>query len=76
MKVLIADTSAETENVLGPILQNQGYECCFIASNGNIIETVYHECPDIIFLTMRLNARRSLRILEKLKAAPRRGTCR
>ncbi|MGD0283604.1 MAG: diguanylate cyclase, partial [Dissulfurispiraceae bacterium] len=33
-------------------------------------ETVYHECPDVIFLTMRLNARRNLRILEKLKSAP------
>ena len=70
MKVLIADTSAETKKVLGQILQNQGYECCFIESNGDIIEKVYHEFPDIVFLTIHLNARHNLRILEKLKSAP------
>ncbi len=70
MKVLIADTSAETKNVLGQILQNQGYECCFIESNSDIIDRVYHEFPDVIFLAVHLNPRLSLRILEKLKSAP------
>ena len=70
MKALIADTSAETKKVLGQILQNQGYECCFIECNDDIIETVYHEFPDIVFLTVHLNARHNLRVLEKLKSAP------
>ncbi len=70
MKVLIADTSAETKNVLGQILQNQGYECCFIESNGDILDRVYHEFPDVVFLNVHLNTRLSLRILEKLKWAP------
>ena len=72
MKVLIADTSAETKNVLGQVLQNQGYECCFVENNGAILERVYHELPDVIFLTVHLNVNAgfSLRILEKLKAAP------
>ncbi len=70
MKVLIADTSAETKKVLGHILQNQGYECCFMETNDHIIETVYHELPDVVFLTVCLNPRRNLKILEKLKSAP------
>ena len=70
MKVLIADTSAETKNVLGKILQDEGYECCFIESNGNVIEKVYHESPDVVFLTVHLTGHRSFRILEKLKSAP------
>jgi diguanylate cyclase (GGDEF)-like protein len=70
MKVLIADTSAETKNILGQILQNQGCQCCFIESNGDIIERVYHEFPDVVFLAAHLDARLSLRILEKLKSAP------
>ncbi len=70
MKVLIADRSDDTKNVLGQILQNQGYECCFIESTDNIIEKVYHEFPDVVFLAIHLNARHNLRILEKLKSAP------
>src|SRR5208283_3669339 len=70
MKVLIADTSADTKNVLGQILQNQGYECCFIESNDDIIEKVYHEFPDVVFLNIQLEASHNLRILEKLKSAP------
>ncbi|MBF0559448.1 MAG: diguanylate cyclase [Nitrospirae bacterium] len=70
MKVLIADISAETINVLGQILQNQGYECCFTDSSGDIIEQVYREFPDVIFLTVHIDARHSLKVLEKLKAAP------
>ena len=70
MKVLIADTSVETKNVLGQILQEQGYECCFMESTDNIIEKVYHEFPDVVFLTVCFNSRHNLRILEKLKSAP------
>ncbi len=70
MKVLIADTSDDTKNVLGKILQNQGYECCFIENTDDIIEKVYHEFPDIVFLTIHLNSRHNLKILEKLKSAP------
>ena len=70
MKVLIADTSDDTKNVLGQILQNQGYECCFIENTDDIIEKVYHEFPDIVFLTIHLNSRHNLKILEKLKSAP------
>jgi two-component system cell cycle response regulator len=70
MKVLIADTSAETKNVLGQILQNQGYECCFIESSGDVIEKIYHEAPDVVFLALHFAGRRSLKILEKLKLAP------
>ncbi len=70
MKVLIADTSAETRDGLGQILQAQGYECCFIESDCDIIERVYHEFPDVVFLPAHLNARLSFAILEKLKSAP------
>ena len=70
MKVFIADSSVETKNILGPMLQNQGYECCFADSGDDIIERVYREFPDVIFLNAHLNAKRSLSILEKLKAAP------
>lgn len=70
MKVLIADTSPESKGVLGQILQNQGYECCFIENNGDIIDNVYREFPDVIFLTLHLQSRHSLKVLEKLKSAP------
>lgn len=71
MKVLIADTTAETVNVLGKILQDQGYKCSFTDNCGDIIERVYREFPDVIFLSVNLNAgRSSLKVLEKLKAAP------
>jgi len=70
MKVLIADTSAESKEVLGTMLQNQGYECCFIENGTDVIDEVYRETPDVVFLTLHFNAGRSLKILEKLKSAP------
>ncbi|MEW5745666.1 MAG: diguanylate cyclase [Nitrospirota bacterium] len=70
MKVLIAETTAETKGILGRMLQDEGYSCCFVRNGCDIIDRVYHEAPDVIFLPAHLSDACSLKILEKLKSAP------
>ncbi|MBF0505961.1 MAG: diguanylate cyclase [Nitrospirae bacterium] len=70
MKVLVADTSASTRKELGPILENEGYLCCFTKRGSDIIECVYRESPDVVFLPTNSHYQQSLKILVKLKSAP------
>lgn len=70
MKILIADNTKDTEDVLGKILYNEGYECVFIKDGSKVIDEVYNKLPDIIILDARLKKPSALEILEKLKSAP------
>ncbi|MEW6116232.1 MAG: diguanylate cyclase [Nitrospirota bacterium] len=70
MKILIADTAKETKAILGRILEDEGYTYCYVENSCDIINRVYNENPDIIFLSTHLSDHCSLRILEKMKSAP------
>lgn len=70
MKILIADNTNDTKNVLGKILLDGGYECVFVENSSEVIDMVYAELPDIIILDAKLSRPGSLEILSQLKSAP------
>ncbi len=70
MKVLVADTSESARNVLGPILENEGYLCHFMEPCSDFIDCVYRESPDVVFLATNSRYQQGLKILVKLKSAP------
>ncbi len=70
MKVLIADTAVETKQILGKMLTDEGYECCFVEEGGDVLGKVYSESPDVLFLSVNATGGRCFGVLEKLKSAP------
>lgn len=70
MKILIADSSDDSKNILGEILHNQGYACSFAGDGDDFIEKVYRDFPDLIFLSLHTAPDQSFKILERLKSAP------
>jgi diguanylate cyclase (GGDEF)-like protein len=70
MKVMIADGADDVQATLGQILADEGYTCFFVNEGRSVIDRVYSEEPDIIFLSAGIAKPCCLRILERLKAAP------
>jgi diguanylate cyclase (GGDEF)-like protein len=70
MKILISDKAKDAREVLGTILQEQGYECFFVDNGSEIIDKVYQELPNIVILDDRNNKHGCFDIVKKLKSAP------
>lgn len=70
MKILIAEKAKDARAVLGPILQEQGYQCFFVDDDSKIIDEVYKELPNIIILDTRKNKHGCFDMVKILKSAP------
>jgi diguanylate cyclase (GGDEF)-like protein len=70
MKILIADRALDAKEVLGTILQEEGYQCLFVKNSCEIIDKIYQELPQVIILDNRQHKHGCFDIVKKLKSAP------
>ncbi|MDI6801999.1 MAG: response regulator [Thermodesulfovibrionales bacterium] len=70
MKILIADNSKETKEILNQMFLWEGHLCAFVEKGGEVMEEVYEKSPDIIILSLKFSKPNSFKILQTLKSAP------
>ncbi|BCB96673.1 diguanylate cyclase response regulator [Dissulfurispira thermophila] len=70
MKVLIAGSTDDVEDIMSSILLEEGYDCVFVKDSKEVIDNIYVEQPDVIILDILLSNPSSLEILSQLKSAP------
>jgi two-component system, cell cycle response regulator len=70
MKILIATTSAAVAQDLRVLLEREGHEIVVSPVSGKVIDEVYINTPDLLFLDIALSRPSVCDMVSKLKSAP------